>query len=76
MQAYFEIECPLRDCTGGGFDLTAPVGRFLSDRRAETSGKASCSGDRKRDGVADHRCNLQVTYQLKVQQDDKSAAAA
>jgi hypothetical protein len=74
MQAYFEIECPLRDCQNGGYDLGADISRALSGRGGETSGKASCSGDRKRDGVSDHRCNLEVRYQIKVQT-AKAAAA-
>ncbi len=75
MQAYFEIECPLRDCTGGGFDLAADITKSLSAKHAESTGKSACTGDRKRDGVADHRCGLQLSYRVKVL-DDKSVAAA
>ena len=62
MQAYFEIECPLRDCSGGGFDLGPEINRALSPRGGDGTGSMSCSGDRN--SAAGSRCNLEVRYRI------------
>jgi hypothetical protein len=61
MRALFEQRCPLRDCTGGGFDLNAPIRSMLMNDRQARSGTASCRGSRGRAGEA---CSLELTYSL------------
>lgn len=74
MQAYFEFQCPLRDCVGGGFNLTTAIPKALSDRRGTGGGKLSCNGRRDRDGVADHTCRLELQYSVTAL-DERSIAA-
>lgn len=57
MQAYFEVQCPERDCVDGGFDLGAAVGTAVSDKKHEATGTLSCSGTRGREP-----CGLTLEY--------------
>jgi hypothetical protein len=61
MRALFELRCPLRDCTGGGFDLNAPITSMLSSDRQPRSGRAACRGSRGRTGG---ECQLELSYSL------------
>src|ERR1043165_7311745 len=38
MRAIFEQRCPLGDCTGGTFDLNAPIRSMLTNDRAPRTG--------------------------------------
>jgi len=60
MQAYFEVRCPLRDCSGGGFELTPFVVAMLSRRGEARSGQSYCEGSRGHQGA----CGLELTYTL------------
>lgn len=74
MQAFFEFPCPLRDCTGGGYSLSATIIDGLSHRRTEINGHTPCQGRRSREkGTAD-RCGLELHYQASVRKKDKAAA--
>lgn len=64
MQAFFQFQCPLRDCTGGGFDLTTAVPRGLTRKNAVTTGSATCTGQRKRSHGPTARCDLRLDYEL------------
>ncbi|MGH8481653.1 MAG: hypothetical protein ACRES8_04250, partial [Nevskiaceae bacterium] len=66
MQAFFQFQCPLRDCTGGGFDLTAAVPRGLARKGAVTAGSLVCSGKRKRPHGETSRCDLRLDYEFGV----------
>ena len=65
MQAFFEFQCPLRDCVGGGFNLTTAIPKAFSNRRGGAGvGKMSCQGRRPREGVVDQTCRLELTFQV------------
>ena len=66
MHAYFRFGCPMRDCTGGGFDANADLQRALTGRRRGHTGSLSCEGTRPRNGVKDGRCNIRVDYALEI----------
>lgn len=44
MQAYFDLMCPERDCSGGGFDLAAAIRKAARPRDPETEGVLQCGG--------------------------------
>lgn len=73
MHAYFEFACPMRDCTGGGFDPSADLHAALSKRRDGHSGTASCHGVRPRSGIKNLACGIELHYTLAIR---KEAAAA
>ena len=72
MHAWFQFSCPMRDCTGGGFDANEELQRALSKRRSGFTGTLTCAGNRPRGGFKDMRCNLQLHYTLTI----RSKAAA
>jgi hypothetical protein len=74
MHAFFDFSCPLRDCTGGGFDANADLQRALSKRRDGHRGSMVCQGNRPRSGLKDLKCNVELHYVLSVR--SKTAAAA
>ena len=73
MQAFFEFQCPLRDCSGGGYSLTAPITEMLSHRRSEASGTLSCAGRRIREKSPERRCQLELQYGVTVLRKGKAA---
>lgn len=64
MRAFFNFQCPLKDCVDGGFDLTSAVQRGLSRKDAARSGTLTCAGHRKRTAGGTDRCNLQLDFDL------------
>ena len=74
MQAFFNFQCPLKDCVDGGFDLTEAVPEALSRKKSRaTSGKLNCQGKRKRATAGETRCMLELDYQVSTF--EKRAAA-
>lgn len=69
--AYFKMECMIRDCEGGGFDLTPVITKMVKDRKKAGKGKLSCAG--KGDGLsADH---ASIAYEITVQYKERQQAA-
>jgi hypothetical protein len=73
MHAYFHFTCPMRDCTGGGYDASADLLAALRKRRHGHGGVMSCQGVRPRGGVKNQRCGIELHYTLLIR---KEAAAA
>ena len=64
MQAFFRLQCPLRDCVDGGYDLTGAVQKGLSRKDAVRHGALTCGGNRKRATGGSGRCNLELQFEL------------
>lgn len=64
MRAFFQLQCPLRDCTGGGFDLTSAVPVALKGSRPVTRGSFTCEGRRKRHSAGISRCGLAMEFEV------------
>ena len=61
--AYFNMDCLVKGCEGGGFDLTAPVASMVKGRKKTQKGKLDCSG--KLDAIdADH---ASVHYEIVIE---------
>jgi len=63
-KAYFEVACPFSSCTGGGFDLSAVVADLLSHGARSADGKLVCRGWQDRGRPGEHRCLLELRYQV------------
>jgi hypothetical protein len=74
MHAYFTFTCPLRDCTGGGFDANADLLRALSRRQDGHTGKLTCTGTRPRNGIKNLACGIELHYKLALRLKTKAAA--
>lgn len=66
MHAYFHFTCPMRDCTGGGFDANDDLQKALAKRRDGHTGTLSCHGTRPRSGFKNATCNIALTYTLDI----------
>lgn len=65
--AYFNMDCMIRDCVGGGFDLTPIITRMVKDHKKSAKGKLVCEG--KNDGLApDH---ASIAYEITIQFNNK-----
>ncbi len=65
MQAYFEVLCPFRDCSGGGFDLEPLIARHLRGGDSAPL-RLECEGRRSRpEGPS--RCELALTVRIEVE---------
>lgn len=66
--AYFNMECMIRDCVGGGFDLTPVITRMVKDLKKSAKGKLDCKG--KNEGLAaDH---ASIEYEITVKYNGKN----
>lgn len=43
--AYFRMDCMVKGCDGGGFDLTSVVSGMVKSRKKVTKGSLCCCGD-------------------------------
>lgn len=59
MQAFFDLHCPDRDCTGGGFDLGPAIQAAVRARNPETSGTLQCQGVKAR-----APCGVSLNYSV------------
>jgi hypothetical protein len=73
MRAYFHFSCPMRDCTGGGFNPSADLLEALAKRRSGHTGVVSCTGVRPRGGIKNPPCGIELHYTMAIR---KEAAAA
>lgn len=62
MQAFFDVQCPDRDCSDGGFDLNDAVDTAVRGRSRESSGRLQCKGTRSR-----QRCGIALDYVVTVE---------
>lgn len=66
MPAYFQFSCPMRDCTGGGFDANTDLLPALKRKRNGHSGKVTCTGNRPRGGKKLAPCDIEASYTLEI----------
>ncbi len=64
MQAFFDFQCPMRECSGGGFNMTTIVPRALSGKSPTTTGKMQCKGQRQRVSGGSSPCLLELSYEV------------
>lgn len=65
--AYFNMECMIRDCIGGGFDLTPIITRMVKGLKKVAKGKLVCKS--KNESLApDH---ASITYEITVKYNNK-----
>jgi len=66
MQAFFEFQCPLRECSGGGFDLSREIPRALSKGATTDAAVVRCKGRRDRPSSDEKHCLLELKFELTV----------
>ena len=69
MQAFFDVQCPGRECSGGGFDLSDHVARAVSSSDSAATGTVKCMGRRPRPGADTDRCHLALNFHIAAVKD-------
>jgi len=60
--AYFNMDCMIKDCVDGGFDLTSVVNDMVKHRKKLGKGKLVCKG--KNDALASDHAS--ITYEIRI----------
>jgi len=63
-KAFFNFECPHRECVSGGFDISGDVSRLVASGGNETSGTITCQGWQDKERIGKHRCSLEMNYKI------------
>jgi len=66
--AYFNMDCLIKGCVDGGFDLTSVIKKMVKDRKKTGKGKLVCHG--KTD--ADSLNHASIEYDIEIQFGKKS----
>jgi hypothetical protein len=69
-RAYFDFECPSKECVRGGFDLTSVISTLVSQRGTEAPGSAQCQGWQDRERINKNHCWLKVRYRIIARYED------
>ncbi len=66
--AYFKMECMIKACVNGGFDLTLVIADLIKNHKKSEEGKMACSGEN--DALAyDH---TSISYEISIQYNQRS----
>ncbi len=66
--AYFNMECMIKGCVGGGFDLTSVIADMIKTHKRVGKGKLSCCG--KADTLASDHAS--IAYEIGIQYNKRS----
>ena len=64
--AYFNMDCMIKGCVDGGFDLTSVIATMVKNRKKSEKGKLTCNG--KSDTLSSDHAS--VTYEINVKYSD------
>jgi hypothetical protein len=65
-RAFFEFECPDRECISGGFNLSSTVRDAVNSRLPDATGQVDCQGWLDRERIRKHRCFLRCKFQINI----------
>ena len=60
--AYFHMDCMIKDCVDGGFDLTSIITRMIKNNEKSGKGKLICNG--KSDTLASDHAS--IVYEISI----------
>lgn len=70
MQAFFELQCPSRDCSRGGFDLQAAVQSAVSSRDKWGQGRLQCNGTAVGGEGRGAPCPVELSFEIAITPED------
>jgi len=68
LHAYFNMDCMIKDCVDGGFDLTSVITNMVKDHKKSGKGKLVCNG--RCDTLASDHAS--IAYKIRVQYNKQS----
>lgn len=63
-KAFFQVQCPHRECVGGGFNLLDAVSKLVNDGLKEATEAITCQGWQDHERISRHRCLLKMNYKI------------
>jgi len=63
--AYFNMDCMIKDCFDGGFDLTSVITDMIRRRKKTGKGKLICNGNGKDITLSSDHAS--IAYEIKIQ---------
>ncbi len=66
--AYFKMECMIKNCVNGGFDLTMVIANMINNHKKSVMGTMLCSGQNDVLG-SDH---ASISYEISIQYNKQS----
>lgn len=60
--AYFNMDCMIKGCVDGGFDLTPVITKMIKNRKRSGKGKLACNG--KGDSIASDHAS--IAYEITI----------
>ncbi len=68
--AYFNMECMIKGCEGGGFDLTSVIAKHVKQRKKSLKGEMVCKGTNgEKPGV-----HARISYKINIKYSKKKRA--
>jgi hypothetical protein len=71
-KAFFQMQCPYRECVRGGFDFSKGVSQAVADPAGRSAGYELCNGWQDEERIGKHSCMLRADYNITVQRRDAS----
>jgi hypothetical protein len=68
--AYFNMECMIKGCENGGFDLTRSISRQIKDHKKTAKGTMSCKG--KNDDISSGHASISYEITIKYYRNNRS----
>lgn len=68
--AYFNMDCMIKDCVDGGFDLTSVITDMVKQHKKLGKGKLVCNGNGKDVTLASDHAS--IVYEIKIQYSSRS----
>ncbi len=65
---YFKMECMVKNCINGGFDLTLVIVNMINNHEKSVMGKMSCSG--QNDALSSDHAS--ISYEISIQYNKQS----
>ncbi len=65
--AYFNMECMVKECVGGGFDLTSVIAAMIRKHEKLVKGKMSCRGENEALDAAHARISYEISIKYNKQ---------
>lgn len=69
-KAWFKIECPNRECVGGGLKLEPELLEMLRNRETHKEGRILCRGWSDQERINQYPCHYELHYTINVQYSD------
>ena len=67
--AYFHMDCMIKGCLDGGFDLTPVINRMIKNRKKSEKGKLICNG--KGDSLSSDHASIAYEISIKYSKGKK-----